>query len=85
MPYFVYIFQSKSTGGFYVGQTDDLELRLIKHNSGFVPSTKSARPWTRVWSEAHPTQSSAMCRERQIKQWKGRKMIQRLIDTSTAF
>ncbi|WP_255777970.1 GIY-YIG nuclease family protein, partial [Mariniradius sediminis] len=33
--YFVYILYSPSTGSYYIGQTMDLENRLIQHNSHF--------------------------------------------------
>ena len=85
MPYFVYILRSESTDAYYIGQTNDLEQRLNKHNLGLVRSTKAARPWVRIWCEAHPTRSLAMKREREIKRWKSRIMIERLIDRKGVF
>ena len=47
MPYFyVYILQSESNAErFYVGLTDHLRARLMKHNRGDVPHTSKFRPW----------------------------------------
>jgi putative endonuclease len=45
---YVYILESLSlAGGFYVGLTDDLAARLIKHNEGGVPHAAKPRPWLR--------------------------------------
>ena len=33
--YFVYIIYSEKLNKFYVGTTDDIENRLLKHNNGF--------------------------------------------------
>ena len=41
----VYIIYSKTIDKYYVGQTDNLERRLIQHNSGYSKSTKSGSPW----------------------------------------
>ncbi len=45
--FFVYILYSPSIGRYYVGQTEDLDQRLEKHNSGtFIESsTKYGIPW----------------------------------------
>jgi putative endonuclease len=43
---YVYILESLSlAGGFYVGLTDDLAARLVKHNAGGVPHSAKSRPW----------------------------------------
>ena len=46
MPYWVYVLRSDSANRRYVGQTEDLERRLGKHNSGLVFSTAAYRPWS---------------------------------------
>ncbi len=70
--FWVYILQNPD-GKFYVGHTDDLDLRLHSHNRTDRTLGKFTRkngPWELVWSEGHPTRSSAMARERQIKAMK---------------
>ena len=64
-------------GRFYVGSTDDLEVRVRQHNSpdDLTKYTHKNGPWTLVWSEAHPTRADAMRRERQIKAMKSARWI----------
>ncbi|MGE5163137.1 MAG: GIY-YIG nuclease family protein [Sphingobacteriales bacterium] len=42
---YVYILQSKNSHHFYVGITDDLRARLVKHNAGEVLHTSKYLPW----------------------------------------
>lgn len=46
MPYYVYILFSKSIQKHYIGQTNSIENRLKKHNSGTEKFTKKGMPWT---------------------------------------
>ena len=46
MFHYVYILQSESDPSkFYVGATEDLKLRLLKHNGGEVTHTSKFMPW----------------------------------------
>ena len=77
--FWAYILQNPN-GIFYIGQTDDLEARVINHNRTDKVLSKFTRkngPWTLVWSEQHPTRADAVRRERQIKGWKSAKKIRR--------
>lgn len=78
--YHIYILYSESLDRYYVGNTSDLEIRLIRHNKGDSRFTKSGIPWVIVYSEEFETRSEAMSREHQIKKWKSRKMIEKLIE-----
>ena len=82
MPYYVYILQSLKDKTFYVGSTQDLCSRLIRHNGGRVTYTKPKRPWKLVYSEQHSNRSSAAKRETQIKSHKRRAYIEALIQKS---
>ena len=43
---YVYLLQSLTDlERFYTGFTDDLKVRLLKHNSGAVTHTSKYRPW----------------------------------------
>ncbi|MDJ0765771.1 MAG: GIY-YIG nuclease family protein [Myxococcota bacterium] len=43
---YVYILKSRVTPSkYYVGITDDIEVRLEEHNSGQTFSTRDNRPW----------------------------------------
>ena len=65
--YKVYIVYSKRTDRYYTGSTEDLENRLIEHNSGETKSIKPGIPWQIVHTEEFPTRPEAVKREKQIK------------------
>ena len=77
--FFVYIIQSKKDFTFYVGQTNDLDVRLSKHNDGFSKYTSSKLPWRLVYFEMFDTRTEAIKREKEIKLKKSRKYIEALI------
>ena len=78
MSYYLYILKSY-TGKYYIGATSNIENRVEYHNKGKVKSTKSHRPWKLIYNEKYNTLSEARKRESQIKGWKSRKAIERLI------
>ena len=82
MSYFLYILYSKSIDRFYIGSTHDLSDRLRRHNSGRSKYTNAGVPWELIYSEEYETRSNAMRRERELKSWKDRKMIENLVRTS---
>jgi len=65
--YIVYILFSKSSLKYYTGQTDNLENRLQRHNSGLSLSTKFGKPWDLIHQIDFPTRSEAMLLEQKIK------------------
>jgi putative endonuclease len=65
--YTVYIIYSKSSFKYYTGQTDNLENRLNRHNSGLSLSTKSGKPWELIYQIQFSTRSEAMLLELKIK------------------
>src|SRR6187431_3463423 len=67
MGYTVYVLYSSSCRKFYSGQTQDLENRLIEHNSGETKSIKSCIPWSLIWKLELPTRVEAMKLEKKIK------------------
>ena len=79
MRYSVYILKSKN-GSYYIGSTNDATERIAYHNSGKVISTKNGRPWKMIYVENFDTLSDARKREIQIKKWKSRKAIERLLN-----
>ena len=57
-------------GSLYVGSTDNLELRLRRHNEGRGATfTAQRRPVVLAYSESHSTRIDARRREAQIKGW----------------
>jgi putative endonuclease len=82
MCFYLYILQGQSTTRYYVGQTQDIDGRLAYDNANYSKSLKNRGPWQLVYREEYATRAEAMRRERQIKQWKDRDMIKRLVSAS---
>jgi len=61
--YYGYILKSLKDGRYYYGSTEDVDKRLIKHNSGQVKSTKHRRPFEIHFVEEHLNRSLAFQRE----------------------
>jgi putative endonuclease len=74
-----YILQSLSDGTNYIGQTGNIDERIVKHNRGEVLSTKKQRPWVIIYSVSFGTRSDAMRWEREVKSHKSRSYIEKLI------
>lgn len=79
MPFFTYILKSKIKEKYYIGETDNLERRLILHNEGNSLSTKAYIPWELVYHEEFNTKSEALKREKHLKKMKSKKYIEWLI------
>jgi putative endonuclease len=78
--YYCYIIYSPSKDRYYIGSCENIEGRLRRHNSNHKGFTGKTGDWIIKWTEEHPDKSSAVKRETQIKAWKSRKMIEKLID-----
>lgn len=61
--YYLYVLKSEKLDRHYIGITDDIEKRLIKHNTNSVQSTKAYRPWMLVYKETFMNKTSARKRE----------------------
>jgi putative endonuclease len=77
--YHLYILQSEKDGTYYVGSTSNLEDRISRHNGGRSKFTKNRIPWKLVYTEEFSSKIAANHRELEIKKWKSRKMIEKLI------
>jgi putative endonuclease len=77
--FITYIIYSPSLDKFYIGHTSNINERLIKHNSNHKGFTGGVNDWVIVYQEIFPTKEDAYHREREIKKWKSRKMIEKLI------
>jgi len=78
MPYWVYLLRSERTGRRYVGETDDLDARLCRHNAGLVFSTAPYRPWRLVYAEKFTCRTEARRRERFFKCGQGRALLKQM-------
>lgn len=75
MTFFVYILESLQDKKLYIGQTNNLENRINRHNAGQVSSTKNRRPLKIIHSEKFSTRKESMDREKYLKSLKNSKYI----------
>lgn len=78
--FYVYYLRSKNYDArFYVGYTENLKLRLERHNKGLVQSTKPYYPWEIIFYEAYKNKKDAKRREMYLKTTKGRKTLKLML------
>lgn len=70
--FYVYILLSEKDGKLHTGFSPDLKARIIKHNNGFVKSTKSRLPVKLIYYEAYENELDARRREIYLKGGKGK-------------
>ena len=59
-----------SDGSYYVGHTDQMEVRIAAHERGEIAGyTRMRRPVTLVFAKEFPAREEALAREMQIKGW----------------
>jgi putative endonuclease len=73
--YYTYIIISESTGKFYIGQTNNIQARLSRHNSSKNFSTKNRGPWKLIFTKEFPTRAEAMKYEKYLKSLKNKEYI----------
>lgn len=67
--HYVYILRC-ADDALYVGETRDLVARVLTHQAGEGSGfTRTRRPVTLVYAEAHRDRPRALARERQVKRW----------------
>lgn len=77
--YFVYILESLKDFKFYIGQTNNIQDRLKRHNTGYVKATFHRRPLRLIYQEIFNSRSEALKRERYLKNLKNHTYIQNMI------
>jgi len=65
--YSVYLLQSLKDGNYYIGHTDDVYARLIRHNAGKVSSTRYRRPFKLIGYETYESRNKASWIEYNLK------------------
>lgn len=75
MEYYTYILQSKLSGTFYIGQTQNIDKRIKTHNEGKNRSTKAKRPWELFAVFKTNTRAEAIALETKLKKMKKRQAI----------
>lgn len=73
MSFWVYILRC-ADGSYYTGHTDDLEKRLVEHDSAQIAGYTATRcPVKLIFSEEFSTREEALASERRIKGWSRKK------------
>lgn len=63
----VYILKSQIRNWYYVGSTNDLNRRLLEHNTKKVTSTKSYTPFVIFWTKEFLDEKSCRMYEKMLK------------------
>ena len=80
-----YILYSKAKDRYYIGYTTDvLEERIRRHNTNHQGFTGKTSDWQLVYSEVYSNKLQAHAREREVKRWKSRRLIEKLIQTNAS-
>lgn len=74
-----YVLYSKDYDKIYIGQTQNLEKRMISHNELGNGYTKRYRPWKVIHLEPFKTRPEALRREKELKSGQGRAWIRAVI------
>ena len=75
-----YILFSDLANKYYVGHTTEpIEIRIKKHISNHNGFTSKFKDWKLVHAESHASKQLAYAREREVKAWKSRSRIEKLI------
>jgi len=77
--FFVYILEAKKSKRYYIGQTENLEERVKRHNQGRNLSTKAFIPWNLKWWKEYQTRSEAVMVEKTLKGIKKRAGLEKFV------
>ena len=72
--WYVYVLQNNK-GKWYIGSTNDLRKRILRHNSGKNKSTKYGIPWKLIYYEACLNKEDVRAREKYLKSGMGRRYL----------
>jgi putative endonuclease len=76
--YYIYAISSKEHKYIYVGLTNDIKLRIKRHNDGRERTTKFYRPFELIYSEECKTRPEARVREKYWKSGTGKEKLKKL-------
>ena len=81
MNFICYIIYSKKLDKYYVGETEDINQRIVLHNTGFFSNsyTSKANDWVLFHSIACETRVQSRAIETHLKKMKSRKYIENLV------
>jgi putative endonuclease len=73
--FYVYVLQSDSDDGLYIGFSTDLRRRLAEHKAGKAFATSYRGPWRLIYYEAYLEEADALGREWYLKSGGGRRFL----------
>jgi putative endonuclease len=77
--FFVYILEAEKSKRYYIGQTENLQERVNRHNEGKNLSTKAYIPWNLKWWKSYDTRSEAIKVEKRLKGIKKRTRLEKVV------
>lgn len=79
--YTVYVLFNREVGKIYIGQTTNLSRRIAEHNQkrGNHFTAKVKGTWQLIYKEECTSRHDALKREKQLKSYRGREFIKKLI------
>ena len=77
--FYTYVLRSLNHDYYYKGHCQDLEKRLLQHNSGMTVSIKPYIPFTVVYYEKFDTEAEAITREKYFKSSSGRRFLKKIL------
>lgn len=80
--YYVYAIYNSKNDDIYIGQCENLEIRIDLHNKKHFVKSYTARfdgKWELIYSEEVENRSEALKREKQLKSIRGREFIKSFI------
>jgi putative endonuclease len=79
MEFVTYVLYNKTHDRYYIGHTNNIEIRLKQHSDGRNSWTNRYKPWVVIYQNKHPTRAEAMREERYLKSLKNKERIQEYI------
>jgi putative endonuclease len=81
--YQVYVIRN-AAGKFYIGLSENVQIRLQQHNQGVSKWTRHRGPWSLAWTSGSLTLSEARKLENQLKRQKGGRGFRELTGLSNS-
>jgi putative endonuclease len=73
--FYVYVLQSETDAGWYIGFSTDLRRRLKEHQEGKSFATSYRGPWRLFYYESYLEEADALGREKYLKSGGGRRFL----------
>jgi putative endonuclease len=73
--FYIYVLQSESDDGLYIGFSTNLRRRLKEHQERKSFATSYRKPWRLIYYEAYVEEEDALGRERYLKSGGGRRFL----------